>query len=161
MTLLPLPIEVFDSIISYNNECYFTMSICIGGVLIIFYRIYLISNLIYFPKSITDTSVKYILNYYILSYIYFIGCTIIVALFPENWKPLYAWCGSIFENAVILTIGFFVITSAYNLPDIYILNKLLFYIQYNYDGDDDDDDFTKGLLVSGRSSPHTSPRCIL
>jgi hypothetical protein len=90
LTFVPLPIEVYNSYCSYKKTYYIPFVMCTIGSFVVLYRIYLISMILWNPKLyMTEERVKYIYNYYLVTFVFFLTLTTFVGINPNEWVNLY------------------------------------------------------------------------
>jgi hypothetical protein len=164
-SLLPLPMSGHAVFIGIKRDLWGHYIFDFAGLLLLLYRLFLLIYITLYPKIITIEYVEKVITVIKSNFLfYFVESCLIMANYDPNdnqigddddfdgssqdiYAPLILRPGFL-STYVWTAIIYFIVNVLLTFPDLFILRKLLFFLNYNFDGHDEyndsfdhDDDF--------------------
>lgn len=122
---IPVPFQLILVALQMKHNYIIMFLVELVGTSLMLYRSVLILNLVN-CKSPTVESVQYTIKVVIIAFLYYNLNTLLLFLTDSA-------DGYILENTLQLVIVYTLINFLINIPDYYVLNRLLYYLIYDHD----------------------------
>lgn len=158
-SLLPLPMSAHAIFIGIKRGLWLHYLFDSVGLLFVLYRIYLLTNIAIYSKKITIEYIERIIKIMKFNFVFYLVESIVIIINYDDKKnsdlvdddefiggsqDIYApkFLRPYFLSTYIWTaIIYFIVNVLLTFPDLFILQKLLYFLNYNFDGHDFDDNF--------------------